>query len=158
MDGLCAALLGVLAFAILIHVPRRYYLPCSLVGALVWVMDQVMLQAGWGEIPACLCAAFLLTIFARTLAVLWRVPVSIFLIPGIFTLAPGTGIFYLGYYLMRNQTAQLSAMAAQVLLTAGALAVGITFGSALSQKWFHWLAGRVLAAGARLGRRRKGKR
>lgn len=141
---LLAAFLGVMAFAILSQVPRRYYLPCAVVGALVWLLNQFLLRSGAGEVAACLAAAFLLTILARTLAVLWRVPVSIFLIPGIFTLVPGTGIFYLGYYLMSSQTAQMSAKATQVLLTAGAIAVGITFGSALSQQWFSKLAERIL--------------
>lgn len=141
--GLLASLLGVVAFAVLFQVPRRYCLPCGMVGAMVWVTAQLMLRAGAGSIPACLAASFLLTILSRTLAVIWRVPVSIFLIPGIFTMVPGTGIFYLGYYLMSNQTQQMSAKGAQVLLTAGAIAVGITFGSALPQKWFHTVAGWV---------------
>jgi uncharacterized membrane protein YjjB (DUF3815 family) len=156
ISGLLAALLGVMAFAILFQVPRRYYLPCAVVGALVWLLNQLLLWVGAGEVAACLGAAFLLTILARTLAVLWRVPVSIFLIPGIFTLVPGTGIFYLGYYLMSSQTAQLSAKATQVLLTAGAIAVGITFGSAPSQKWFTKLAELITRCFARLGRKRKG--
>lgn len=149
--GVLVALLGVLAFAILFQVPRWCYLPCAVVGAAVWLVYQLLLRAGAGDPAACMGAALLLTLLSRTLAVLWRVPVSIFLIPGSFTLVPGVGIFYLGYYLVSGQTAQFSAMGTQVLLTAGGIAAGLAFGSALPQLWFNRVAEQV----RRLPRRKR---
>lgn len=146
--GVIAAFLGTMAFAAQFHVPTRYFLPCACAGALGWLVYRLLFLAQVGEMLAFGVAALLLTLLSRMLAVLLRVPVSIFLIPGIFPLVPGAGMFYLGYHLI-NQTHQLPSVAGQVLLTAGAIAVGITIGSAMPQRWFHRLA----SALGRLGRR-----
>ena len=151
--GILAAFLGTMAFAVIFQVPRRYYAPCGAVGALAWLVYVLLPLAGAGELLSCATASFLLTGFSRTLAVIWRTPVSVFLIPGIFPLVPGTGMFYIGYYLVLNQRAQLAGMASQVLLMAGAIAVGITIGSAMPQKWFHGIARQLGRLTARRGKR-----
>ena len=62
-----------------------------------------------------------------------------FLIPGIFPLVPGAGIYYTAYYLIMNEMKSFSKKGTETFLIAGAIALGIVFGFAIPQAVFHAL-------------------
>ena len=93
-----AAGLGTLAFAVLFHVPGRYYLRCALTGAAGWLVF-LALRPGLTAIPATFFATLAVVALSRFSSVQRRCPVTIFLISGIFPLVPGLGIYHTAYYL-----------------------------------------------------------
>ena len=66
-----------------------------------------------------------LTIATRAFAIVRRAPVTLFLIPGIFPLVPGAGIYYTAYAFITGDTVQCAAKGAETLKIAVALAMGI---------------------------------
>ena len=69
-------------------------------------------------------------------------PSTVFLITGIFTLVPVSGIYYTSYYLIMNELEQCAAKGMETFKIAGAIVLGIIFGLMLPQSWFNRL-GRV---------------
>lgn len=130
------AMLGTLSFAILFNAPMEEYVWCSVTGGLGWIVYLFIIQVPASAATATLCATFVLTILSRILSFTRKKPVTIFLIPGIFPLVPGAGIYYTAYYFISNLKNQFFSKTVETTLIAGAIALGIFFGSLLPQSWF----------------------
>ena len=139
IDQVIMSILATLAFVILFNAPKKEYVFCALNGCLGWMSYQLFLNCGIGSVMSSLLATLMLTLAARILSALRRTPVTIFLIPGIFTLVPGAGIYYASYYLIMNDLSQFSAKGIETFKIAGAMVLGIVFGLALPQSWFNRL-------------------
>jgi uncharacterized membrane protein YjjB (DUF3815 family) len=83
-----------------------------------------------------LIAAFILTVYSRAAAVKRLCPATTYLIPGIFPLVPGAGIYYTAYFMITNQPLQSSEKGLETLEVALAIVFGIIFGSAIPQSVF----------------------
>ena len=96
-----AAALGTMAFALLFHVPRKYYGYCGLIGGCGWVCYEVLLL--WCSAPLATFFANTVVVFlSRLFAVRRECAVTVFLISGIFPLVPGAGIYWTAYYVVTN--------------------------------------------------------
>lgn len=98
--------------------------PCGIVGAIGWLVYWVMMLVQPSAVLASLVAVIPLTVATRVFAVVRRAPVTLFLIPGIFPLVPGAGIYYTAYAFITGDTAQCAAKGAETLKIAVALAMG----------------------------------
>ena len=89
---------GTLSFAILFACPRRLLPYCALVGGVGWLVYELAVLLGADSTTASLLAVIPLTLLTRVLAILFKAPVTVFLLTGIFPLVPGAGIYYTAYY------------------------------------------------------------
>lgn len=131
-----AALTSTVAFSVLFAAPAKELWLCGLSGVFTWGAYTILTLAGLSDITASLIATFLLTLLARTIAVRRQVPVTVYLITGVFQLVPGAGIYYTAYYLFTGNTALAGSRCLYTFEIAIAIVFGILFGSALPQKWF----------------------
>ncbi|MDO4467486.1 MAG: threonine/serine exporter family protein [Bacillota bacterium] len=134
------AMIGVWAFAVLFHAPKKCYLSCAINGAIGWICYLCFKQLGASIGVSTMIASILLTIVSRILAVVQKEPVTIFLVTGIFPLVPGAGIYYTAYYFIQKDCNMGANMTLEVLTFAGAIALGIIIGSILPQKLFSKLS------------------
>ena len=95
-----------------------------------------MTKHGVHLVAASAVATGILTIFARALAVLRKMPVTVYLLTGIFPLVPGAAIYYTAYYLFIGDTAMSSVKAIETFEVAGAIVLGIIFGFSIPQRLF----------------------
>lgn len=133
------AMISTLAFAVLFHVPRQEYVYCAFNGGIGWIVYQLCLGSGLGVAMSALWAALVLTLVARVLSAVRKMPSTVFLVTGIFTLVPGSGIYYSSYYLIMNDLSRSTAKGIETFKIAGAIVLGIIFGLALPQSWFNRL-------------------
>lgn len=119
------AALASAGFSVYYRVPRSEYLFTSIAGALCW--GVYILSQFWGasEVVAVFFSAVVVSILARYLAEWRRNPVTVFLVPAIFPLVPGSYIYYTVYYLLNGDTALSMVNLRQTFTTAIALAFGI---------------------------------
>lgn len=136
------AMVSVLAFGVSFHIPKSEYFYCAINGGIGWAVYQICLNCSLGATASALWAALVLTLAARVLSAVRKMPSTVFLIAGIFSLVPGSGIYYTSYYLIMNELSQGSAKGIETFKIAGAIVLGIVFGLALPQNWFNYL-GRV---------------
>lgn len=132
-------MLASLSFAVLFSAPKKQLIFCGLTGAIGWVVYLLCLNLGTSVSIANMTATFALTLISRSIASLRKTPVTVYLVIGIFPLVPGAGIYYTSYHFMMNEMIPFSQAASDTLKTAGAIALGIAFGFALPQSWFHAL-------------------
>ena len=134
------AMFATISFAILFNAPKKEVISCGLTGALGWVVYYAMTQNEINSVLASLVATFCLTILARCFAVIRKNPVTMYLLPGIFPLVPGAGIYYTAYYLFIGNTDMSGFKGLETLEIAGAIVFGIIFGFGIPQSWFHKLS------------------
>lgn len=130
-----AAAVGTVAFALLFGVHREHYALCGLFGGIGWVVYLV--SSRWcGEAVSCLIATMAVVFLARLGAISRRCPVTVFLIPGIFPLVPGAGVYWTSYYFVTDDPVLAAATGYQALKNAGAIVLGIVFVFEIPQKFF----------------------
>ena len=128
-----AATLGVLAFAVLFHAPRRRYAACALCGGFCWAMFLVFSALGLNMFMATVAAVMMMTLLARVLSVAMRMPNTVFIVTGIFAIVPGAGIYYSAYSLMVSDMVLFQQKSKETVLLAGAIALGILIGMSVPQ-------------------------
>lgn len=122
------------SFCVILAAPRSEWFFCGISGIVSYLVNQLILTSGIHQILATLGAAMALSLSSRMLAVLRRQPVTVYLMPGIFPLAPGAGIYFTAYYLIAGDMEAFSQEGMKTLETAVAIALGIVFASGLPQK------------------------
>ena len=151
-----AATLGVLAFAVLFHAPRRSYAACALCGGFCWAMFLVFSALGLNMFMATVAAVMMMTLLARVLSVAMRMPNTVFIVTGIFAIVPGAGIYYSAYSLMVSDMALFQQKSKETVLLAGAIALGILIGMSVPQSVPLALGSLLRRAGrAAIGRRKE---
>ena len=83
---------GTLSFAVLFACPKRTLPCCALVGAVGWFVYELAVMLGADSAAASLLAVIPLTLLTRVFAIVLKMPVTVFLLSGIFPLVPGAGI------------------------------------------------------------------
>ena len=136
------AMFATLSFAILFNAPRKEYFWCSITGASGWIAYLFLMQTHISPAIATIGATLILTILSRVLSVARRNPVTVFLIPGIFPLVPGAGIYYTSYYFIMNQRDLFFSKGVETISIAGAIALGIFLGFSMPQIWLQRVFGR----------------
>lgn len=119
------AALASAGFSVYYRVPRSEYLFTSIAGALCWGVYILSQYGGAEEVIAVFISAVAVSILARYLAEWRRNPVTVFLVPAIFPLVPGSYIYYTVYYLLNGDSALAMVNLRQTFTTAIALAFGI---------------------------------
>ena len=120
------AVVATISFGITFHVPKRHYLAGGLTGAVGWMVYIFGVELfALSPAIATLVATLPLTGCARFFSVRHKAPVTIFLLPGIFPLVPGAGIYYTAYYFLRDDRTLFLNKGVETLKIALALALGI---------------------------------
>lgn len=120
------AVVATISFGITFHVPKRHYLAGGLTGAVGWMAYILCYDLLSVTAPvAVLIATLPLTLCARFFSVYHKAPVTVFLLPGIFPLVPGAGIYYTAYYFIQSNNALALSNGISTFKIAVALATGI---------------------------------
>ena len=117
--------------ATLFACPRKSLFFCGLVGAVGWFVYELAVMLGADSAAASLLAVIPLTILTRVFAITLKMPVTVFLLSGIFPLVPGAGIYYTAYYFIQNENALALAKGISTFKIAVALAIGISLVSCI---------------------------
>lgn len=134
------AMVATISFAVLFNSPKKEILYGGFTGAIGWIVYYIITENGGYNVLASLIATFCLTIFARSFAVIRKAPVTVYLLPGIFSLVPGAGIYYTAYYLFIGNNEMFGFKGLETVEIAGAIVFGIIFGFGIPQPLFHKLA------------------
>ncbi|HIQ98792.1 MAG TPA: threonine/serine exporter family protein [Candidatus Scybalocola faecavium] len=132
------ALLATDAFCVIFNVPKKEWFFSGLIGAVGWVFYRGFSQ-NQGIVIATFIAVMAVTLLARIFAVVRKAPVTIFLVPGIFPLVPGVGIYYTSYYFIISEFSMASAKGVETLKVAVAITLGIMCMLLIPQRFFQVL-------------------
>lgn len=140
MAQILAAFFGTVAFGLLFGVPRNCYVFCGLIGGFGWLIYSVICVHA-DEAFAVLLATMAVVFLSRLVAVRMHCPATLFLIPGIFPLVPGAGVYWAAYYVVTDRLMLAAHTGYSAAKTAVAIVLGIIFVFEFPQRWFRAMTG-----------------
>ncbi|QHQ59767.1 threonine/serine exporter family protein [Anaerocolumna sedimenticola] len=123
---LISAFIGTVAFSILFNVRKKYFLYCGITGTCGWLVYLLTYHITSGKMIANFLAAIMVMFLSRTFAVSKQCPLTVFLIPGIFPLVPGAGIYYTAYEITQRQFDKVLINGMDTFQTAVVIALAIS--------------------------------
>ncbi|MBR5056882.1 MAG: threonine/serine exporter family protein [Bacteroidales bacterium] len=133
-----AAIAGTFGFSILFGVPRKNYLQATLVGTIGWIVYLLFFNyTVFGIIGSTFAATVVLAVLARIFAIIFKTPETVFLITGLFPLAPGGGIFWATFFLVSRRFQMASHSGMTALGITAAIVIGVVLVNSLPKTLFH---------------------
>lgn len=131
---LITAFTGSLGFSLLFGMRKKHLFAASCGGVFVWGLYSVLsLLIHDGGFMACLIASAAGVLYAELLAHQKKCPATIFVIPAIVPLVPGSNLYYAMAYAVGGNIADAKYYASVTLEISLAIAAGISFMVALRQ-------------------------
>jgi uncharacterized membrane protein YjjP (DUF1212 family) len=145
-DALCgtlamqaiAAFVGTVGFSVLFGVPRRNYLQTALVAMIGWVAYLALFRfTVLGPAISTFAATVIVASLARAFASWFKTPSTVYLIPGVFPMIPGGGIFWTTFFLVSSRLHMALQSGMLALEVTAAIVLGIVLVSALPKRLFY---------------------
>ena len=124
---------GALAFGILFNLHGKKLASVLLGGALGWLFVVLLTHLGVDEPTAYFVVALLLSLYAEVLARALKAPTTVFIIPSLIPLVPGSSLYYTMAYGLSGEKELFSGKAFATLSLATALAVGVIIATVLTR-------------------------
>ncbi|MBO7421983.1 MAG: threonine/serine exporter family protein [Oscillospiraceae bacterium] len=124
---LVTAFLGALGFALLFGLHRRHLVFASLGGMITWGIYLFVHSFLKSPFLANLIASVFAVSLAEALAHWRKCPATLFVVPSIIPLVPGSSLYYAMSYAVQNELDTARAYGHQTLIAALAIAAGISF-------------------------------
>ncbi|GAB2022839.1 threonine/serine exporter family protein [Pseudolactococcus yaeyamensis] len=142
MGQITLAYISVIAFGIILNIPRRTLNRAGIVGASAWLiyelvllLTQHLLDKNWRIVFGTVLASLVIGVMSLSMSRAQKVPVLIYNIPGIFPLVPGGQ----AYQVVRNLVAGNREVAGQnfelLVIIAGAIVIGFWLAELVNRLW-----------------------
>ena len=122
---------GTLGFAILLHAPKRAWLPASLIGAMTYTLYWSLKQLSLDEAASMFLAALFGSLLAQFCARKMRMIATIFLLLSVVALVPGLGLYRCMALLTQGESDAGLQVGAAAMASIVMIALGLGVGSFL---------------------------
>lgn len=130
-----AACFGTIAFSVFFRVPRKHFPTCGGIGAVAWIVYLLVLNNSDRNILAVLAASMTVVMLSRFWSVRNCCPLITYLIPGIFPLVPGIGVYNTVFAVINGEQALAMAGFITAFKSAFAIAISILTGIIIPTKY-----------------------
>ena len=117
--------MAVLSFGIVLDLPKKYLGWSGVTGGVCWLVYLLIREETGSLIFAAFLSGLSVALLGHILARILRAPVSVFLIPGILPLVPGTSIYNCVYNIIRSSRDQSTYYLIETMQIAGAIAMAV---------------------------------
>ena len=132
---LAGAFLAVLSFCILLEVPKKHMVKAGAVGTICWLVYLLLIRQEFTVIMATFLASLVISVLGHIGARVFKAPVTVFLIPGIFPLVPGASIYRCVAYLIQSDTQLANYYLTEAIQISGAIALAIFITDSIFKVW-----------------------
>lgn len=121
--GIC--ILATVFFAVLFRVPRPAVIPSALVAAAGYVLYEIAAPAVGSQMAGYFIGTLLTAVCSEVLARVMKMPATVFAIPSIIPLVPGSGLYDTMFDLVQGQNARAAATGTATILDIVAIAMAM---------------------------------
>ncbi|MGN0704883.1 MAG: threonine/serine exporter family protein [Lentihominibacter sp.] len=127
------AMFATCGFCIIFRVPVNKIIWCMLIGGFGWVAYQLGLYYGNSPAVSCFIGSCVVGILSNVASRFIREASTIFIIPSIICLVPGSNIYYTMESLLHENTGEFASHVTTTLLMAGTIAAGLLITGSITQ-------------------------
>lgn len=124
ISQIIGAFLAVVSAAVILESPKRYVFTAASVGAVGWGIYLVCLEP-FGSVSATYISGLVISILSHIYSRIFKVPVTIFFLPGFFPLVPGSGMYLTVYEFIQGNTNAAQEHLQNTIQIAGMIALAI---------------------------------
>ena len=128
---LFASFIGTLGFALLLHAPKKAWLPASIIGGISYTLYILLMHLGAPQAAAMFAAALVGSLLGQGCARKMRMIATIFITLSIVSLVPGLGLYRCMEYLGAGQSAAGLQAGVSAMIDIMMIALGVGVGSFL---------------------------
>lgn len=132
--------LAAVGFAVFLNSPKKTLYISGIVGMISWVIYILLMRIKIDMITSNFIAASVASLLCEVLARKMRKPTILFVVPGIITLIPGLGLYNTMSYVVQGNFELAFTTGSNVLLSSGAIALGVIVISSLFRTYYKNLA------------------
>lgn len=118
-------LIACVGFCILVNVPKKAIIPAAATGGIAWFVYQTAMTMGYTKAVAAFAATCIVAILSDILSRKLKEAATVFVIPGILPLVPGSGMYYTMSAIIESDFATAGSIGTETFFTAGAIALAI---------------------------------
>lgn len=130
---LVTAFLGSLGFSLMFGLRAVHLIPASLGGLLSWGIYLYVMNHLGNVFLACFTASIFSMVYSEFLARTRKSPATLFIIPAIVPLVPGSSLYYAMSYAVSGDTENAKIYGHQTVIWLLAIAAGISFVTAIRE-------------------------
>ena len=119
------ALLATFGFCIIFNVPTQKFPICAIIGALSWMSYQAFIYMGLSQVFAAFISSCIVWLLSNICSRLFKETSTMFIIPGILCLVPGSGMYYTMLAMLHHDIEATASTGTVTLMVAGAIAAGL---------------------------------
>lgn len=119
------ALMATLGFSIIFHVPLRHFPAVAFIGGAGWTIYQICSAYDMSVVFACFLSSFAVGLLSDLASRVFKDAATIFIIPGILCLVPGSGIYNSMLQLVNGNLTAGAIACGRTLAMAGSIALGL---------------------------------
>lgn len=129
------AFFAVCSLSVVLRCPYKYIVSAGFIGAAGWGIYLFSIQLLRSDVLAVLLAVLAVGMLSQAGAVLFKAPVTIFLVAGMIPFVPGTSMYQAVYYTIVDQMDEAGKCFTMTIQRAGVIALGIFLTDALFMAW-----------------------
>ena len=123
------AFIGAVGFAMLVHVPKRSWLPSGIIAGLSYLVYWLLTQAGLPDPMGIFIGSLFGSLTGQICARKLKMIGTIFLMSAIVPVVPGLGLYRMMAFLAEGQTTAGVDLGIQAMITIAMIALGTSMGS-----------------------------
>ncbi len=126
-----SATFGTFGFALVLHVPRRAWIPASIMGGIAYLVYWLLAHLWLSDPAANFVGALIGSLLAQICARKMRMIATVFLMLSIIPLVPGVGLYRCMHYLAQNMYSAGASEGVKAMVVIGMIALGLGVGNYL---------------------------
>ena len=131
------AFIGAVGFAMLVHVPKRSWLPSGIIAGLSYLVYWLLTQAGLPDPMGIFIGSLFGSLTGQICARKLKMIGTIFLMSAIVPVVPGLGLYRMMAFLGEGQTTAGVDLGIQAMITIAMIALGTSMGSFIDRIFQH---------------------
>lgn len=128
---LLCALIGTVGFALVFDIKMKRLVPASIGGLLCWGIYLLMIYFKANIFFATFVSSVFGGLYSEVLARILKAPTTVFMVPAVIPLIPGSSLFYTMQYAVLNDWALCKSFCLETVLYIGGIALGLSIVSAI---------------------------
>ena len=124
ISQIIGAFLAVAAAAVILESPKKHIVTAAIVGAVGWAVYLLCIDA-LGSVTATYISGLVISTQPHIFSRMFKVPVTIFFLPGFFPLVPGSGMYLTVYEFIQGNNNLAQGHLQNTIQIAGMIALAI---------------------------------
>ncbi len=127
------AFFGTVGFAMLVHTPKKAWLPCGVIASFSYLVYWAFLRAGLSDPTSIFLGSFFGSLAGQICARKMKIIGTVFLMSAVVPVVPGLGLYRMMAFWGQNRIADGATMGIRAMITVAMIALGLGAGAMIDR-------------------------